>query len=386
MRTECTRNCWIVGGAAGLVVCLSIALFGGAGWSGGIVMGLLTAWMLGGTLVWGLCQGAGTRADNESLLAGGWADEPFTPTRRVVGAGGEVIAEEPLAAAERIPGGAPLDSRTLTPSRDAVPAPGGAEPARTRPAAAALAVASTSGPRHAEIDDPSMVRSAPIGEGQIAHSDTGPVEGFTLEEPDLPGIGGEARTLHSTGFVEPRTDSEAGLDPHAPEGGIEPLVNDPAAGRRKDKDKRTRKGAKAEEPSGKKAKGKAKDKDKKKAKKAAVAARPVAAELSEGERVATITGDAEPASKAVAGSVGGEDDLARIRGIGPMLKAWLAGYGVTRFEQIAAWDDADVARYAGMMGRMGHRIRGEDWVGQARLLAAGGETAHSHAVDTGEAD
>ena len=79
------------------------------------------------------------------------------------------------------------------------------------------------------------------------------------------------------------------------------------------------------------------------------------------------------------------DDLTRIRGLGPMLQNWLAGYGVTRFAQIAAWDDADIARFAGMMGRVGHRIREEEWVDQARLLAAGGETAHSHAVDTGEA-
>lgn len=66
----------------------------------------------------------------------------------------------------------------------------------------------------------------------------------------------------------------------------------------------------------------------------------------------------------------GADDLERIRGIGPMLRNWLAENGITRLEQIAAWDDADITRFSVMMGRLGHRIRSEDWVGQARALMA----------------
>ena len=60
--------------------------------------------------------------------------------------------------------------------------------------------------------------------------------------------------------------------------------------------------------------------------------------------------------------------------------------GVTRYDQIAAWTDADVDAWTARLGRKGDRIRRDDWVGQARLLAAGGETAHSHAVNIGEAD
>ncbi|MTH76263.1 hypothetical protein [Paracoccus aestuariivivens] len=78
------------------------------------------------------------------------------------------------------------------------------------------------------------------------------------------------------------------------------------------------------------------------------------------------------------------DDLRRINGVGPKLSDWLHENGVTRFEQIAAWDGEAVADFAHRLGRMGGRIEADDWVGQARLLASGGETEHSRAVDRGE--
>lgn len=78
------------------------------------------------------------------------------------------------------------------------------------------------------------------------------------------------------------------------------------------------------------------------------------------------------------------DDLKRIKGIGPKLSEWLHENGVTRYAQIAEWDRAAIADYAERLGRMGGRIEADDWVGQAKLLAAGGETEFSHRVDDGE--
>lgn len=66
-----------------------------------------------------------------------------------------------------------------------------------------------------------------------------------------------------------------------------------------------------------------------------------------------------------------EDDLTRIKGVGPKLAAILADLGVTRFSQIAAWDDAEIQRIDLHLGRFEGRITRDDWVGQARLLAAG---------------
>lgn len=64
------------------------------------------------------------------------------------------------------------------------------------------------------------------------------------------------------------------------------------------------------------------------------------------------------------------DDLTKIKGIGPKLEDMLHRQGVTRFEQIAAWDRAEIERLAGLIGRTQGRIRNEDWAGQARALIA----------------
>jgi len=50
--------------------------------------------------------------------------------------------------------------------------------------------------------------------------------------------------------------------------------------------------------------------------------------------------------------------------------------GVTHFAQIAAWSDDDVAHMDELLSFRG-RITREDWIGQAKILAAGGETDFS---------
>jgi predicted flap endonuclease-1-like 5' DNA nuclease len=67
------------------------------------------------------------------------------------------------------------------------------------------------------------------------------------------------------------------------------------------------------------------------------------------------------------------DDLTRIKGLGPKLAALLGELGVTTFAQIAAWDDAEVARIDAQLGRFAGRITRDQWVAQAKLLAAGDE-------------
>lgn len=66
-----------------------------------------------------------------------------------------------------------------------------------------------------------------------------------------------------------------------------------------------------------------------------------------------------------------DDDLTRIKGLGPKLAETLRGLGVTSFAQIGAWTDADIDRIDAQLGRFQGRIRRDDWPAQARLLAAG---------------
>lgn len=65
------------------------------------------------------------------------------------------------------------------------------------------------------------------------------------------------------------------------------------------------------------------------------------------------------------------DDLTRIKGVGPKLVEQMRRLGVTRFAQIAAWDDAEIDRFDAQLGRFQGRIRRDDWPAQARLLGAG---------------
>ena len=96
--------------------------------------------------------------------------------------------------------------------------------------------------------------------------------------------------------------------------------------------------------------------------------------------------EAAPAKKKakVAKPAKAADNLKEIKGVGPQLEKLLHDNGVTSFAQIAAWGDADIDHFAEVIGRMGGRIRGDDWVGQAALLASGQDTEFSRRVDKGE--
>jgi predicted flap endonuclease-1-like 5' DNA nuclease len=65
------------------------------------------------------------------------------------------------------------------------------------------------------------------------------------------------------------------------------------------------------------------------------------------------------------------DDLTRIKGLGPKLRTRLTELGVTRFEQIAAWTEADIATIDAQLGSFAGRSTRDQWVAQAGFLASG---------------
>ncbi|MDJ0921141.1 MAG: NADH-quinone oxidoreductase subunit NuoE [Henriciella sp.] len=84
-------------------------------------------------------------------------------------------------------------------------------------------------------------------------------------------------------------------------------------------------------------------------------------------------------------AAGEEDDLKRIKGIGPVNEKALNELGVYKFRQIAAWTPANVDWVEDFMSFPG-RIEREDWIAQAKQLAAGEETEFSKRVDAGEVE
>lgn len=79
------------------------------------------------------------------------------------------------------------------------------------------------------------------------------------------------------------------------------------------------------------------------------------------------------------------DDLKRIGGVGPVIEKTLNGLGIYHFQQIADFTRENIAWVDDHISFPG-RIDREDWVGQAKALAAGKETEFSKKVDKGEVD
>ena len=77
------------------------------------------------------------------------------------------------------------------------------------------------------------------------------------------------------------------------------------------------------------------------------------------------------APKAAASATGTPDNLLQIKGIGPKVNGILIGLGFTRFEQIAAWSDADLAEIDKHLGNFAGRPTRDQWMDQAAYLAKG---------------
>lgn len=81
---------------------------------------------------------------------------------------------------------------------------------------------------------------------------------------------------------------------------------------------------------------------------------------------------------------GGEaDDLKQIKGIGPKIEGTLNGMGVFHFHQISDWSDDNKVWVDGYLSFKG-RIDREQWIQQAKVLAAGGETEFAKRVAKGD--
>ena len=74
---------------------------------------------------------------------------------------------------------------------------------------------------------------------------------------------------------------------------------------------------------------------------------------------------------------GQADDLKQIKGVGPKLESLCHDMGVYHFDQIAGWTAAEVAWVDENLVGFAGRVSRDDWVAQAKILAAGGETEFS---------
>ncbi len=111
-----------------------------------------------------------------------------------------------------------------------------------------------------------------------------------------------------------------------------------------------------------------------------------AREVASGEADPTRHDEDHPGERppGLASARGGRaDDLKRISGIGRQNEQKLNALGIFHFDQIAAWTH-EQALWAGSYMAFPGRIEREDWIGQAKLLASGQDTAFSRRVAAGD--
>jgi len=71
----------------------------------------------------------------------------------------------------------------------------------------------------------------------------------------------------------------------------------------------------------------------------------------------------------IAPAVGEPDNLRLIKGVGPKLNTLLISLGVTRFDQIADWKEAEINEVDQYLGTFSGRITRDAWIDQAKFLA-----------------
>ena len=68
-------------------------------------------------------------------------------------------------------------------------------------------------------------------------------------------------------------------------------------------------------------------------------------------------------------AVGEPDNLRLIKGVGPKLNTLLNNLGVTRFDQIAEWKEAEIVEVDRYLDTFSGRITRDAWIDQAKFLA-----------------
>lgn len=103
--------------------------------------------------------------------------------------------------------------------------------------------------------------------------------------------------------------------------------------------------------------------------KAVVAPVTPASELRAEPEVTTETEASIEGTPNIPAAVGEPDNLRLIKGVGPKLNSLLISLGVTRFDQIAAWKEAEIIEVDQYLGTFSGRITRDAWIDQAKFLA-----------------
>ncbi len=105
---------------------------------------------------------------------------------------------------------------------------------------------------------------------------------------------------------------------------------------------------------------------------ASAAAKPAAAPAPRPRKrpvVAEKAAPPPPGKPKIAPAKGDPDNLRLIKGVGPKLDGLLNSLGITRFDQIAEWKEAEIEEVDQYLESFSGRITRDSWIDQAKYLA-----------------
>lgn len=332
---SCQTKCWGLAAATGFVALILARSVGGYGWGTSIFLGLLVVVLLGLLLTWLMCSdvpklGHSTRAKGISSGAG------------TAGAGSGSDIPMSVAGVSGT-GSASPTAKASTADAVATKAP---ESAPAAPKADAQSAADTSSGANAET---TQDKAAEVDKAPAKASDD---------------AAAEAKSSDAATFGEKPANGSV-VKPSAALAGQTELSS--------------RKGSWKYEAD-------------KTATKPDSAAKPVEASATSADSGDDYDGDGELEGAAegtkpetlTEARAGGADNLKEIKGVGPKLETLLNELGFYHFDQIASWNADEVAWVNANLSGFKGRVSRDDWVEQAKVLAAGGDTEFSKRVDKGD--
>ena len=346
---SCQAKCWASAGVIGLAIFVLQLALGGTGVGTALFLGVLGAVLLGFLFTWLFCAPAPQSKPAEPASSD--RDSGLTSAAHAAGqATGAVAAKTAQAASkakQAVTGDDTGDAKgadtTAAKKADAPP-----RPAVTGNPPDENAKASTETPGADARPD---VHAAPAETDAETGASVATDQAGTQPEPKAPApkTGGGAATRATPDAAETDTPISGGAE----------ATPEPAA-------------SQAEAPSSSAA-DKAPD--------TASGAAAGSAEAGEEEKAAEEGTKPETLTAPRGGKA---DNLKEIKGVGPKLETLLNEMGFYHFDQIAGWTDAEIAWVDANLKGFKGRVTRDDWVGQARILASGGETEFSKRVDDGD--
>jgi predicted flap endonuclease-1-like 5' DNA nuclease len=102
---------------------------------------------------------------------------------------------------------------------------------------------------------------------------------------------------------------------------------------------------------------------------AAITPKPIAEPVVEVAAAPAAADKTDASAPNIPAAVGDPDNLRLIKGVGPKLNTLLNNLGISRFDQIAAWKEAQIIEVDQYLENFAGRITRDAWIDQAKYLA-----------------